>query len=72
MRQATIANLKKYLAFEANERHGIQVRTEDIVGIHSLPPQQPNHCDCGVYLLKYVQSFFANAQKNMYDIYVCF
>ncbi|KAG9088693.1 hypothetical protein FRC06_001909, partial [Ceratobasidium sp. 370] len=63
----TVRILREYLQAEARERHGKLVETKDstlsggLVEDKHLPvPEQPNWCDCGVYLLHYVEAFVAN------------
>ncbi|KAG8709825.1 hypothetical protein FRC08_017990 [Ceratobasidium sp. 394] len=63
----TVRILREYLQAEAEERHGKLVETKDsilsggLVEDKHLPvPEQPNWCDCGVYLLHYVEEFVAN------------
>ncbi|KAG9125835.1 hypothetical protein FRC07_006033 [Ceratobasidium sp. 392] len=63
----TIRILREYLQAEAQERHGKLVETKDsklsgglIEDKHLPVPEQPNWCDCGVYLLHYVEAFVAN------------
>ena len=33
-------------------------------------PQQPNHCDCGVFLLHYVERFVENCEVNFTNLVV--
>ena len=33
-------------------------------------PKQPNHCDCGVYLLKFVEKFFEDPETNFVTLSV--
>ncbi|KAG8774326.1 hypothetical protein FRC12_002049 [Ceratobasidium sp. 428] len=60
----TIRILREYLQAEAQERYGKNVETKDsklsgglIEDKHLPVPEQPNWCDCGVYLLHYVEAF---------------
>ncbi|CAE6516690.1 unnamed protein product [Rhizoctonia solani] len=59
--------LREYLQAEAQERRGKVVDIKDtrssgglVEDKHLLVPVQPNWCDCGVYLLHYVEVFYAN------------
>ncbi|CAE6413706.1 unnamed protein product [Rhizoctonia solani] len=59
--------LREYLQAEAQERRGKFVDIKDIRSSgglvedkHLSVPVQPNWCDCGVYLLHYVEVFYAN------------
>ncbi|KAF8610292.1 hypothetical protein BDV93DRAFT_463175, partial [Ceratobasidium sp. AG-I] len=62
----TVRILREYLQAEAQERHRVTVETKDaksrLVQLHivSQAPEQPNWCDCGVYLLHYAEAFLAN------------
>ncbi|QRW00667.1 Ulp1 protease family, carboxy-terminal catalytic domain protein [Ceratobasidium sp. AG-Ba] len=63
----TIRILREYIQAEAQERHGKLIETKDarlsggfIEDKHLPVPEQPNWCDCGVYLLHYVEAFVAN------------
>jgi hypothetical protein len=62
-RAQCIKNLKEFLRMEALNRKGIQVSTQNIKGIHAKAPIQPNHCDCGVYVLNFVETFFKDADR---------
>jgi Ulp1 family protease len=59
-RNQAIKNLKEYLYFEAEDKLNIQINKEDICGFTAKTPKQPNHCDCGVYLLHFVEHFMTN------------
>jgi Ulp1 family protease len=72
-RTPAMKNLKEYLACEAKERHGIEVDINDkstIISMAAKIPQQPNHCDCGVYLLQFVDHFFAMRKDCLKTILV--
>ncbi|QRV86617.1 Ulp1 protease family, carboxy-terminal catalytic domain protein [Ceratobasidium sp. AG-Ba] len=63
----TIRILREYIQAEAQERHGKLIEARDarlsggfIEDKHLPVPEQPNWCDCGVYLLHYVEAFVAN------------
>lgn len=43
---------------EAKTRHCVEIDIDEIKGINAKPPQQPNFCDCGVYLLQFIDHFF--------------
>lgn len=57
-RQKAYKRLKLFLQSEAKERKCLDVDVKKIRAMGVLVPQQPNHCDCGVYLLHYVDKFF--------------
>ncbi|KDN42131.1 hypothetical protein RSAG8_06989, partial [Rhizoctonia solani AG-8 WAC10335] len=63
----TVRILREYLQAEAQERRGKVVEIKDtrssgglVEDKHLSVPVQPNWCDCGVYLLHYVEVFYAN------------
>ncbi|CAE6465034.1 unnamed protein product [Rhizoctonia solani] len=63
----TVRILRQYLQAEAQERHRKVVDIKDsrssgglVEDKHLSAPVQPNWCDCGVYLLHYVEVFYAN------------
>lgn len=66
----TIRLLREYLQAEALERHKAVVEIKDakssggfVEDKHLAVPVQPNWCDCGVYLLHYVEAFYSNPLK---------
>ncbi|RPB26955.1 cysteine proteinase [Terfezia boudieri ATCC MYA-4762] len=58
----TFALLKEYLEVEASEKKGWIIPRGIVNGIYAKVPRQPNHCDCGVYLLCYVEGFLHAAE----------
>ncbi|CAE6421297.1 unnamed protein product [Rhizoctonia solani] len=63
----TVRILREYLQAEAQERHAKVVDIKDtrssggfVEDKHLSVPVQPNWCDCGVYLLHYVEVFYRN------------
>ena len=57
-RTQAIRILKSYLIEEAKTKHGVEVNKKSLQGITAKGiPLQPNGCDCGVYLLGYVEKF---------------
>ncbi|KAF8758676.1 Ulp1 protease family, C-terminal catalytic domain [Rhizoctonia solani] len=63
----TVRILREYLQAEAQERYKKVVDIKDtrssggfVDDKHLSVPVQPNWCDCGVYLLHYVEAFYAN------------
>ncbi|KAL5038074.1 hypothetical protein RTP6_005425 [Batrachochytrium dendrobatidis] len=61
----TMSSIKRYLILEAKSRHGVDVSRDAIRGINARVPEQPNFCDCGVYVLEYVQRFFENSDRML-------
>lgn len=62
-RPGTISALKKYLVLEARHKLDKEIIEKSITGVHIKAPLQPNHCDCGVYVLNYIETFFSNPDK---------
>ncbi|KAK0869779.1 hypothetical protein LTR91_007600 [Friedmanniomyces endolithicus] len=55
---AEVRNLKEYIIREAEDKRGMLVDRDDLYGVSAKGiPQQANFCDCGVYLLAYVEQF---------------
>ncbi|KAG8691076.1 hypothetical protein FRC11_006981 [Ceratobasidium sp. 423] len=66
----TVRILREYLQAEAQERRRKLVDIKDsrssgglVEDKHLSVPVQPNWCDCGVYLLHYVEVFYANPME---------
>ncbi|KAF9497731.1 cysteine proteinase [Pleurotus eryngii] len=53
---AVYKTLNTYLKLEAKDKKDYDLTSEG-VGMQALVPYQPNHCDCGVYLLHFAQTF---------------
>lgn len=55
-------NLRNYLACEWKERkkecEPREFNKDNVKGNHPKAPVQDNFCDCGVYVLQYMESFF--------------
>ncbi|KAK9463426.1 uncharacterized protein V1516DRAFT_631231 [Lipomyces oligophaga] len=49
--------LREYLVAEAHDKRGVEIDRDDIKSKYAYAPTQPNSCDCGVYLLHYVEAF---------------
>ncbi|KAI3657684.1 hypothetical protein MP638_003694 [Amoeboaphelidium occidentale] len=49
--------LKDYLVHEIKQRYDSQVSHTVISGVNAKVPRQPNHYDCGVYVLQYIEEF---------------
>ncbi|KAI8906996.1 hypothetical protein DFJ77DRAFT_185818 [Powellomyces hirtus] len=65
-----IRRLKGYLAAEAEAKLQVTIDQKEIQGIHAKVPVQPNHCDCGIYLLYYVEVFLKDPRKYLNIIFV--
>ncbi|QSL64918.1 hypothetical protein MERGE_002222 [Pneumocystis wakefieldiae] len=59
----TLRNLRDYLYEEAKDKRGLELNKSDIAGIHANVPQQSNYCDCGVFLLHYVEQFLNDPDR---------
>ncbi|GAA5979361.1 hypothetical protein JCM5350_003880 [Sporobolomyces pararoseus] len=58
---AVVEKLKKYLDMEAKTKKGKEwTAANEVKGIAVRVPQQPNFCDCGLYILHFVEKFLAN------------
>ncbi|GAA5963991.1 hypothetical protein JCM3765_007830 [Sporobolomyces pararoseus] len=58
---AVVEKLKKYLDMEAKTKKGLEwTAANEVKGIAVRVPQQPNFCDCGLYILHFVEKFLAN------------
>ena len=56
--------LKDYLNAEADSRRGMKIGTKDLQGMTAKGiPVQTNFCDCGVYLVEYVEEFANDPRK---------
>ncbi|KAJ2798958.1 hypothetical protein H4R21_003720, partial [Coemansia helicoidea] len=55
--QATFRLLRSYIRAEASWRHGVELSEERNVGKYAKVPLQDNFCDCGVFLLQYIEEF---------------
>ncbi|KAJ1817214.1 hypothetical protein LPJ60_004948, partial [Coemansia sp. RSA 2675] len=55
--QSTFGLLRGYMQAEANYRHRRADVAEAMVGKYAKVPLQTNLCDCGVFLLQYIENF---------------
>ncbi|KAK5119891.1 hypothetical protein LTR85_007217 [Meristemomyces frigidus] len=61
---AEVRNLKDYLKAEAGAKRGMDLDREMLQGVTAKGiPEQTNFCDCGVYLIGYVEQFAANPRQ---------
>lgn len=61
-----IRNLKEYLVKEAEAKRGMAVDPTEIQGLNAKDsgiPTQTNFCDCGVFLVRYVEQFAKNPRE---------
>ncbi|KAI0398060.1 hypothetical protein F5Y17DRAFT_454370 [Xylariaceae sp. FL0594] len=60
----TCGYLKQYLVAELKDKKGLEAATTDIMGTTARGiPEQENHCDCGLFLLGYIQVFLRNPDE---------
>ncbi|KAI2623450.1 hypothetical protein GGS21DRAFT_494291 [Xylaria nigripes] len=53
--------LRQYLASELRDKRGIEIDTSSAKGSTAKDvPEQTNHCDCGLFLLGYIQQFLVD------------
>ncbi|THW15338.1 cysteine proteinase, partial [Aureobasidium pullulans] len=53
-----IRNLKQYAVHEGREKRGLEFEYTELKGMTARGlPQQTNFCDCGVYLIGYMEAF---------------
>ncbi|KAI0458004.1 hypothetical protein F5B21DRAFT_59022 [Xylaria acuta] len=57
----TCSYLKQYLIAELKDKKGIEIPAPRAMGTTAKDiPEQTNHCDCGLFLLGYIQQFLLN------------
>src|SRR5579862_594196 len=60
----TARNLKEYLVEEGKSKRQLQVSIQDIGAMNSKEiPLQGNFCDCGIYLLIYIEKFLKDPRS---------
>jgi sentrin-specific protease 7 len=60
----TIRNLKEYLVMEAKDKKNVELQIGDVSGMTAKGiPMQDNYCDCGLYLLGYMEKFLQNPRQ---------
>lgn len=62
--------LRDYLVDEAREKRGMNISKDDLHGVYAKVPKQSNFCDCGVFLLHYVEKFLEHPDRYLPDILV--
>ncbi|PQE33769.1 Sentrin-specific protease protein [Rutstroemia sp. NJR-2017a WRK4] len=66
---ATCRNLRDYIVREINTRTGVSVTPPKFLGMTAKNiATQNNYCDCGVFLLGYMEEFFARPDAFIEDI----
>lgn len=65
----SIDHLKQWLLAEIGDRKGVKPADPGALGMTAKTiPQQENYCDCGVYLLLYLQEFVRDPDAFIEDI----
>ncbi|PVH76573.1 hypothetical protein DL98DRAFT_657386 [Cadophora sp. DSE1049] len=65
----TCANLKRYLLQEIKAKKNIEIEEPRNLGMTAKNiPQQDNHCDCGLFLLTYIEEFLKRPDGFIHDI----
>lgn len=59
--KAAVRTLSKYLQLEAKDKKGRE-NTSEAMGRPAFVPYQPNYCDCGIYVLHFVQRFMSDPE----------
>lgn len=54
--------LSQYLHMEAKDKKGFD-NPSGTKGKQALVPFQPNHCDCGLYLLHFARTFISDPDR---------
>ncbi len=61
--------LKQYLVAELKDKKGVEIPTPGALGMTAKNiPLQLNYCDCGLYLLGYIQEFLKDPDKFIRSI----
>ncbi|KAI1498523.1 hypothetical protein F5X99DRAFT_392949 [Biscogniauxia marginata] len=61
--------LKQYLVAELKDKKSIEITPPGALGMTAKGvPEQSNHCDCGLYLLGYIQEFLKDPDKFVHSI----
>ncbi|CAL3970080.1 unnamed protein product [Diplocarpon coronariae] len=65
----TCTNLKKYLMQETMAKKGFEIDDPGSLGFTAkCIPQQDNHCDCGLFLLIYIEQFLKRPDEFVRNI----
>lgn len=59
----SVRALKDFFASEAWDKKKVKLSRDVFRGMNPVVPQQPNFCDCGIYVLHYVERFLKNPEK---------
>lgn len=66
----TCSNLREFLICEAKEKLGVEISlSQPSIGMTAKNiPEQDNYCDCGLFLLGYVEGFLDNPDDTIHSI----
>lgn len=65
----TCTNLRDYIVAEIKSKRGIEIPSPGPLGTTAMNiPGQTNFCDCGLFLLSYVEKFLENPDDFIHDI----
>ena len=65
----TCSNLRDYLVEEIKAKHGIDIPRPTSLGMTAKHiPQQDNYCDCGLFLLSYIEMFLNEPDEFIHDV----
>lgn len=65
----TCTNLRDYLLAEIKSKKGLDVSIQRAIGFTATNiPQQDNYCDCGLYVLGYIEKFLEDPDQFMRHI----
>jgi len=62
--------LRDYLVDEGKEKRSMDISKDHLHGLYAKVPIQSNFCDCGVFLLHYVQKFLNDPDRYLPSILV--
>ncbi|OAA67025.1 ulp1 protease family protein [Niveomyces insectorum RCEF 264] len=66
---ASVGHLKQWLLAEIEARKGVKPADPGRLGMTAkVIPQQQNFCDCGIYLLLYIQEFIRDPDSFIEDV----
>ena len=65
----TCTNLKEYLIAEIKSKLGLDIPPPGSLGMTATQiPQQDNYCDCGLFLLSYIEKFLEKPDEFVFSI----
>jgi hypothetical protein len=64
----TCSNLREYLVCEAKERRNFDITANRLGMTAKGLPQQSNYCDCGIFVLGYIENFLKDPDAFVHNI----